>query len=69
MDLLRAALQELDHGFLVEDTPVSDRMVSEVKFGFDLVGRVMTAITGVSERADMLDPDYALDPLIMLHIR
>ena len=39
-DLLRGALQELEHGFLVEDTPVSDRMVTEVKFVFDLVGRV-----------------------------
>jgi hypothetical protein len=39
-DLLRAALQELEHGFPAEHTSVSDRMVTEVKFVFDLVGRV-----------------------------
>jgi hypothetical protein len=37
IDLLGAALQELEYGFIVEDTPLSDRMVTEVKFFFDLV--------------------------------
>jgi len=39
-DILRAALQELEHGFPSERAPVSDRMVTQVKFVFDLVGRV-----------------------------
>ena len=39
-DLLRAALQVLEHGFPAEHTPVSDRMVTAVMFVFDLVGRV-----------------------------
>jgi len=39
-DLLRAALQELEHGFPAEHNPVSDRTVTDVKFVFDLVGRI-----------------------------
>jgi len=39
-DLLRTALQELEHGFPAEHIPVSDRMVTEVKFVFDLVSIV-----------------------------
>jgi hypothetical protein len=39
-DLLRAALQELEHGFRAEHTPVSDGMLTEVMFVFDLVGFV-----------------------------
>jgi hypothetical protein len=39
-NLLRTALQKFEQGFLVEDTPHSDRMVTKVKFVFDLVGRV-----------------------------
>ena len=39
-DFLRAALQELEHGFSAEHAPVGDRMVTEIMFVFDLVGRV-----------------------------
>jgi hypothetical protein len=37
-DLFRAVLQELEHGFPAEYAPVSDRVVTEAKFVFDLVG-------------------------------
>jgi len=33
-----AALQEIEHGFPAEHAPVSDSMVTEAKFVFDLVG-------------------------------
>ena len=39
-DLLRAALQELEHGFPAEHTPVTDPTVTEVKFVYDLAGRI-----------------------------
>ena len=39
-DLLRAALQVLEHGFPAKHTPVSDRVVTVVMFVFDLVGRI-----------------------------
>ena len=38
--LLRAAIQELEHGFPAELAPVSDRMVTEVMFVSNLVGIV-----------------------------
>ena len=39
-DFFRATLQELEHGFTAEHAPVSDRMVTDAKFVFDLVGWV-----------------------------
>jgi hypothetical protein len=36
-DLLGAALQELEHGFPAEHTAVSDGMLTDVMFVFDLV--------------------------------
>jgi hypothetical protein len=39
-DVLRATLQELEHGFPAEHTLVSDGMLTDVMFVFDLVGIV-----------------------------
>ena len=39
-----AALQELEHGFPAEHAPVSDSMVAEAKFVFDLVGRIAAQV-------------------------